>query len=125
MRLARLRSVQEFEERFSNTIHNYRLEPGTLVLVRNTRIEKELNRKSKARYLGPMIVVKQNDMGAFTLAELDGAVRLLKVAQFRVIPYAPRYRTRYNVESVLDEAQELMKRGDALDAEAEDAPPAE
>ena len=34
-------------------------EPGALVLVRNTNIDKELGSKTKPRYLGPMVVVRK------------------------------------------------------------------
>lgn len=119
MKIARMNSVKEFEKRFANTIHDYNITPGTLVLIRNTRIEKELNRKAKPRYLGPMIVVKRGAKGAYTVAELDGAVALLKVAQFRVIPYWPRYEWKYNVVHLLNEAQERLRLSDRLDEEAE------
>jgi len=47
--------------------------PGDLVLVENTAIEKELNRKTKPRYLGPHKVVRQTQGGSYKLAKVDGA----------------------------------------------------
>jgi hypothetical protein len=39
--------------------------------MRNTQIEKSLNKKMRARYIGPLIVVSRNYGGAYILAELD------------------------------------------------------
>jgi hypothetical protein len=59
--------------------------------MRNTQIEKSLNRKMRARYLGPLIVIARNFGGAYILCELDGSVLHCPVAAFRLLPYlAPK-----------------------------------
>src|SRR5882672_892675 len=55
---ARKQSAAEFVKHFSSTIHDYDFQEGSLVLVCNSRIEKELNRKTKPRFLGPMVVIQ-------------------------------------------------------------------
>jgi hypothetical protein len=69
--------------------------------MRNTAIEKSLNRKMRARYLGPLIIVGRNKGGAYILAELDGSVLHRPVAAFRVVPYFAR-RTIEVPDSVWD-----------------------
>ena len=63
---------------------------GDLILMRNTAIEKALNRKMRARYLGPLIFISRNKGGAYILSELDGALLHRPVAAFRIIPYFAR-----------------------------------
>jgi hypothetical protein len=69
---------------------DYNFSPGDLVLMRNTAIEKALNRKMRARYLGPLIFISRNKGGAYILSELDGALLHRPVAAFRIIPYFAR-----------------------------------
>jgi hypothetical protein len=55
--------------------------------MRNTQIEKSLNKKMHARYIGPLIVVSRNYGGAYILAELDSTVLHHPIAAFCLLPY--------------------------------------
>ena len=87
----RLKSKEVFEQRFQTRLRQDLFNVGDLVLVRNTAIEKELNRKTKPRYLGPYKVQRVNPQGlSYILAELDDTIWNKNVAAFRVIPYISR-----------------------------------
>ena len=58
--------------------------------MRHTQIEKALNRKMRARYTGPVVVVSRNRGGTYVLCELDGTVFHRPVAAFRLVPYFVR-----------------------------------
>lgn len=107
---ARFRSIREFEEKFRNTIKDHDFAPGTLVLVRNSKIEYELNRKTKPRYLGPMIVLRRTLGGSYVLGELDGAISKLRYAAFRVLPYFPRSESKVSVTSITGLDEEALDK---------------
>lgn len=94
---SRYASVKDFITRFEHTIKDLDFEPGSLVLVRNSCIERELDRKTKPWYLGPMIVVQHTKGGSYILAELDGAVSKFRFAAFRLYPYFPQNNSRVEV----------------------------
>lgn len=87
---AQLRQAKYFEEHQKHRIYTGTHAPGTLVLIRNSPIEKLLDRKSKPRYFGPVIVLRQTQGGSYICAELNGAVSLKRYAAFRLILYMAR-----------------------------------
>src|SRR4051794_16039483 len=87
---ARQESVRQFVEKHQHQIRDFDFKPGALVLVRNSAIESNLDRKSKPRFFGPMVVVNRTTRGAYKLAELDRTISNYRYAAFRVVPYYPR-----------------------------------
>jgi hypothetical protein len=83
-------AAARFEREHAATIRDFNFQPGDLVLVRNTAIEKALNRKMRPRYTGPLVVVSRNRGGAYILCELDGTLAQAPFAAFRVLPYFAR-----------------------------------
>jgi hypothetical protein len=122
---ARLQAAVRFEKDHAATIRNFDFQRGDLVLVRNTAIEKSLNRKMRPRYLGPLVVVSRNRGGAYIICELNGAVFDRPIAAFRVIPYfARRSLPLPDLENFLDiPASRLNELEDstAADPEADDS----
>jgi hypothetical protein len=70
----KLEAVKCFEREHENTIKDYDLTPGSLVLIRNTRVEKSLKAKLEPKYLGPMVMVRRT----------FGLLHCLQVEQGRV-----------------------------------------
>jgi hypothetical protein len=117
-------SIKHFEATFKNWIRDFDFHHGSLVLVQNTRVEKELNRKMKPRYLGPMVVLCQTTGGSYILAELDGMVSKLRYAAFHLLPYYPRFQTNILVTELtgLDD-EDLDKLAGADIEEPDDKDP--
>ena len=90
IRQSRLRSKDQFEKLFKRRLTTHEFKPGDLVLVRNSQIEKELDRKSKPRYLGPYEIVRQTRGGSYVIQEMDGTVSRQGIARFRLVPYITR-----------------------------------
>ena len=80
------------------------LKVGDLVLIHNTRIKQEMNRKHKPRYLGPYILRELRSSGTWAISELDGTPSRTAVAGFRIWPYIARN------PRIL---QELAEKGDS------------
>jgi hypothetical protein len=91
--------IRQFKKKYANMICAYQFAPGDLVLVHNSHIEVSLDRKTKPRWIGPMVIVWQTTQGAYILTEIDGAVSKLRFATFRVIPYHARWRMNIDLET--------------------------
>ena len=79
---SRRKNLERFEKRHTSRIIDFDFKPGALVLVRNSRIEESLNRKTKPRYTGPVVVIRKTPGTSYVIAELDGAQSQLRVAGF-------------------------------------------
>jgi len=87
---ARFKSKEQFERRYAKWMRKEAYQPGDLVLVHNTRIEKELNWKTKPRYLDPFVVEQRTRGGSYVLSEMDGTISCRGIATFRLLPYIAR-----------------------------------
>jgi hypothetical protein len=103
----RRKNLERFELVHSSRIVDFDFQPGSLVLIRNSRIEKSLDRKTKARYIGPMVVVRKTKGMSYIVAELDGAQSQLRVAAFRVIPYLARTKTTIPIVTDYEENEDF------------------
>ena len=104
VRKFRQRAADRMMQNYNGLKAPLRVPPGTLVLVKNNRIEVEHNRKPKPRWLGPYIVIQQRGTsykGSYILAELNGAVMIQRYAAARVRLYYARATLRYNVQQII------------------------
>jgi hypothetical protein len=118
------KSIRDFEQCFRASIKSYEFEPGALVLVRNSKVEYKLSKKTKPWYLGPMVVVGRTKGGSYMLAELDGTISKLCFAVFRVIPYFPSSKDRISVTQMTgidDDSIDQFEAGENIEPE-EDNP---
>lgn len=68
----KLKQLLAYERDFRTVIKDYKFQPGDLVLVRNTAIEKLLDKKKWSQDTGLMIVVRVNKGGSYIVAEMTG-----------------------------------------------------
>ena len=80
-------SIQQFEQHYQQTIHNYDFQPRDLILICNSSINSDIGSKMVPCFLGPILVLRQSCNSAYRLAELDRAVSKLHYAAFCLIPY--------------------------------------
>jgi hypothetical protein len=116
--------LKRFEKKYRHVIKDWKFEPGTLVQVRNTRIEKSLDRKMYPRYIGPMIVIRRTKGGAYILAEMDGTVLREKVAAFRVLPHKARYEPielPKNIHELIDLSPDDLRKMVQEDDESDES----
>ena len=82
-----IKAVIHFEQEHASTITDYNFKLRDLVLIQNTTIERSLNHKMHARYIGPLIIILRNWGGAYIISELNSSVFNRPIATFCVIPY--------------------------------------
>ena len=114
------RNLRLFELKYRHTVKDWDFKPGRLVHVRNSGIEKNLDRKMLPRYKGPMVVIRRTKGGSYIIAELDGTVLKEKVGAFRVVPHVARYEPIElpdNIHQLIDLTAEQL---DAMVDDAED-----
>ncbi|KAI0323373.1 hypothetical protein GY45DRAFT_1264682, partial [Cubamyces sp. BRFM 1775] len=92
----RVKAARRLEREHAASIKDFDFARGALVLIRNTAIEKSLNRKMRPRYIGPYVVLARNRGGAYIVCELDGAVLDRPIAAFRLVPYLARTHVDLN-----------------------------
>jgi hypothetical protein len=86
----------------------------------NTQIEKSLNKKMRARYIGPLIVVSHNYGGAYILAQLDGTVLHRPIAAFRLLPYFARKSIPLPPDIIDIDDTRLQEMEHSLDADRDE-----
>ena len=91
LKIARLRSKEQFNKRFAKRLQKPDYPKGSLVLVQNNHLEDTLNKfKLDPHYLGPYEVAYCTSKGNYALKELDGTLLHEIYAGFRLISYIQR-----------------------------------
>jgi hypothetical protein len=88
--------------------------------MRNTQIEKSLNKKMHARYIGPLIVVSRNYGSAYILSELDGTVLHRPIAAFRLLTYFARKSIPLPPDIIDIDDTRLQEMEHSLDADGDE-----
>ena len=107
---ARYDSVCSWIKEHKKSITDFDFKPGSLVLVRNSRVELELNRKTKVRYFGPLVIIRRTPKGAYVLFELDGSVSKNLFAAFWLLSYYPRSRASVPIYKIVAPAETKVDR---------------
>jgi len=108
----KVKRLLKYEKDHKAIIRDYKFKLGELILVRNTAIEKSLDKKMKARYLGPMVVIRRTKGGSYVIAELNGTLWQQKVGAFHCVPYFARRSIKLpeNVLEWLDVSEEGLQK---------------
>jgi hypothetical protein len=96
------------------------LSAGDLVLIRNTQIEQDMNRKHKPRYLGPYVLREHRKSGSWTINELDGTPGRTTVAGFPILPYIARNSEQLKIMQEAIEGEDEEEEEEKGDLEKED-----
>jgi hypothetical protein len=109
---ARCVSVRKYEKYYEHTIKSYDFQLERLVLVRFTQFEKTVSSKMKARYLGPMVVIRRTKGGVYLVAEMNSAMFQERIAVFRVIHYEARHGIQIpaNIQQFIDISEETLAK---------------
>ena len=83
----RNRTALCFECDHTMIIHNFNFNKGDLVLMRNTAIEKALNKKMRPRYFRPIVIVSHNCSSTYIICDLDSTLAHAPIVAFQIVPY--------------------------------------
>jgi hypothetical protein len=106
-----IQSKEVFERCYAHKLRSRDYAPGSLVLVRNSMIEKSPSCKSKPHYFGPFEIQCRTQGGSYVLEEMDGVLHQRAIAATRLLPY-------FQQEGEL--RQDLMEEEDELQGNSEE-----